>query len=157
MELAGAVHYVNLRTADSLVANIEWSLVDIADGYALIENALSVGNTGFNDDNGEISSKTLHGLITGRSENLTVSNISFYNFDFADSAAFGHCSHCFHPASTDSGARTATLSNMFFDDSTVPRRIRWQAPWRGIFLDLDGTLTAQGSESWATSYWTHLE
>lgn len=51
MEEAGSVVYRNMRTADSLVANIEWSLVNVGDGYAKIENALSVGNSGYNDDN----------------------------------------------------------------------------------------------------------
>jgi hypothetical protein len=100
-------------------------LVSIADGYSSITNSLSVGNTGFNDVNGEMSGITVWGVITSRSENLTVSNISFYNFDFSGSAAFGQCSHCFHPASTDSGARTVTLSDIFIDQPTVPRRIRW--------------------------------
>jgi hypothetical protein len=65
------------------------------------------------------------GLITARSENLTVSNISFYNFDFSASAAFGQCSHCFHDAATDSGGRTVFLSDIYIDQATVPRRIRW--------------------------------
>jgi len=125
VELAGAMEFKNMRTADSQIANIEWSLVEVAEGYTSIKNALSVGNTGFNDANGELSNLTLWGLITARSENLTVSNVSFYNFDFADSAAFGQCSHCFHDASTDSGARTVTLDNIFIDDATVPRKIRW--------------------------------
>ena len=51
MEEAGAVVYRNMRTADSLVANIEWSLVTMGDGYSSIEDSLSVGNSGYNDDN----------------------------------------------------------------------------------------------------------
>ena len=42
----------------------------------------------------------------------------FYNFDWVGSAALGGCSHCYHPAATDSGARTVTFKNTYFD-STV--------------------------------------
>lgn len=37
----------------------------------------------------------------------------------------------------------------------MPRRIRYQFPNKGIFHDLDGTLTEQGPNTWATSYWKH--
>jgi hypothetical protein len=63
------------------------------------------------------------GIITPRTENFTVDSVKFYNFDWKGSAAISGCSHCFHPASTDSGARTITTSQLYFDNSTVPRRI----------------------------------
>jgi hypothetical protein len=84
-----------------------------------------------------------------------VSNVRFYNFDLAGKAAIGSCSHCFHPASTDSGARTVTFSNLKFDQATVPIKIRYQAPYRDIFYDLDGTLTGLGPRTWATPYYLH--
>ena len=55
-------------------------------------------------------------------------------------AALGSCSHCFHAADTDSGARTTTFKNVYIDDSTVPRIIKYQYPRRAIFQDLDGGL-----------------
>ena len=63
-----------------------------------------------------------------------------FNFDFNDASGVGTCSHCFHPASTDSGARTVTFEKLFFD-KTVPRRIRYQKVFKAILYDLDGTLT----------------
>lgn len=59
------------------------------------------------------------GLITPRSENFTVSNVNFYNFDLDGYAAIGTCSHCYHPASTDSGARTVTFSKLYFDPTVT--------------------------------------
>ena len=47
--------------------------------------------------------------------------MKFYNFDFNGSAAIGGCSHCFHPAATDSGARTVTFNNTYFDSSVIQR------------------------------------
>jgi hypothetical protein len=79
--------------------------------------------------------------------------VHFYNFDQGDKAAIGSCSHCFFADSTDSGARTITFSGLYFDDNTVPLRIRYQQPWKDIFYDLDGTLTGLGPKTWATPYY----
>lgn len=69
-------------------------------------------------------------------------------------AGLGSCSHCFHPASTDSGARTVTFEKLYFDAS-VTKRIRYETPYRAIFHDLDGILTGLGADTWATPYWEH--
>jgi hypothetical protein len=34
----------------------------------------------------------------------------------------------------------------------VNKRIKYQSPVKGIFLDIDGTTTDQGPNSWATPY-----
>jgi len=88
---------------------------------------------------------------------MQVHNVNFYNFDFNEAAALGSCSHCFHPAATDSGARTVTFSGLYFDDATVPRRIRYQYPDRAIYYDLDGTLTGLGAQTWATPYYPSVD
>lgn len=80
--------------------------------------------------------------------------MKFYNFDIADKAALGTCSHCFSAPSTDSGGRTVTVSGLYFD-SSVKVKIRYQEPWREIFYDLDGSLTGLGPNSYATSFWRH--
>lgn len=74
-----------------------------------------IGNTGVNDDDGILSGRTTWGFIGPRHEYLTVDGVSFYNFDFANSAAIGTCSHCFHPAATDSGGRTLQVKNLYID------------------------------------------
>lgn len=79
----------------------------------------------------------------------------FYNFDFNDAAAIGTCSHCFHPASTDSGARTVKFEKLTF--TAVTKRVRYQEPRKGILYDLDGSLTGKGAKSWATPYSKHHE
>lgn len=55
---------------------------------------------------------------------------------------------------TDSVARTVRFSNLTFD-STVPRRIRYQYPFRDIYYDLDGILTGKRPGTWDTNYWHH--
>jgi len=54
---------------------------------------------------------------------MTVDSAKFFYFDWDGSAALGGCSHCFHSSATDSGARTVTFKNTFFD-STVVQRIK---------------------------------
>lgn len=44
-----------------------------------------------------------------------------------------------------------------FDDATVDARIRYRWPFKGIYHDLDGTLTEQGADSYASAYFVHNE
>lgn len=37
----------------------------------------------------------------------------------------------------------------------MDKRIRYQYPFKGIFLDMDSTLTGLGANSWATAFWQH--
>lgn len=95
-----------------------------------------------------------HGIITPRTENFVIQNTKFFNFDWNDAAALGTCSHCFHPAATDSGARTITLNNLSYD-TTVAKRIKYQYPFKAIFYDLDGSTTNKGPNTWATFDYPH--
>jgi hypothetical protein len=79
--------------------------------------------------------------------------VKFFNFDFNNAAALGSCSHCFHPAATDSGARTVTFTNLAF--TNVDKKIMYQYPHKAIYYDTDGTLTGKGPQSWATFYYPH--
>jgi hypothetical protein len=152
-----------MKTADNLLAGIEFSLTgDMIGDYAQINGALIVGMTNNTELYLEVSSP--HGIITPRTENFLINNVRFYNFNFNDAATLGSCSHCFHDAATDEGGRTVRFSNLYFDD-TVLIKIRYQTPYSAIYLDLDGTLTGLGANTWATPHreshmWdscTHLE
>lgn len=158
MERAGAVIFKNLKCAENGIAGMEFSLTeDIADGYAKIQGGIAVGDTGLTP---EISTylrslPRVTGVITPRTENFTVDGVTFYNYDWGTSSALKDCSHCWHPASTDSGARTVKTTGLIFDDATVPRRIQYEVPFRGIWLDLDGSLTGLGPNTWATRDYIH--
>jgi hypothetical protein len=97
-----------------------------------------------------------HGIITPRTEDFVIKGTKFYNYNWNDAAALGTCSHCFHPAATDNGARTAATEKLVFD-SSVTRRIRYQYPYRAIFHDRDGSLTDKGPNTWATYWYEHLD
>jgi hypothetical protein len=157
-ERTGAVIFKNFRVADSGIAGVEFSAIEdiAAEGYAMMDGGMIIGNTRVNDADGLIEGSTVWGFIGARHEYLTVKDVAFYNFDFQDSAAIGTCSHCFHPASTDSGGRTLTTTNLHIDDASVPKRIMYQEPFREIIHDLDGSLTGKGPDSWASYYYPHL-
>jgi len=154
-EQVGDVRFENFKVADNLVAGIEVSLTDVTmDGTAQINGAVVIGHS-INADS-RTTSTFSHGIITPRYENFQVHNVHFHNFDVAGKAAIGSCSHCFHSAATDSGARTVTFSNLQFD-SSVTKKIQYQYPFKDIFYDLDGTLTGLGAKSWATPYFAFNE
>jgi len=93
------------------------------DGYAKVVNSLHIGKSAFGESDIGLSSP--HGIIGPRSEGFTIEGAKFFNYNFNEAAALGDCSHCFHPASTDSGARTVTVSGLYFDPTTVPKRIKY--------------------------------
>jgi hypothetical protein len=45
---------------------------------------------------------------------------------------------------------------LYFDESTVTQKIRYQYPYKAIFYDEDGSLTELGPHTWATVDWRHL-
>lgn len=120
----------------------------------LVKNALVIGSTPNSEDVLLLGEGT-RGIIGPRSDYFTIRDTKFYNFNFGKSGALSDCSHCFFLPSTDSGARQYVTSNLFFDAQTVPKRIWWQYPFRGIILDQDGSLTGLGSNSWAVAYFPY--
>ena len=55
----------------------------------------------------------------------------------------------------DTDADTVRFAGLEFDDATVPQRIAWTTYRKGIFHDLDGSLTGLGADTWATPLWEH--
>jgi hypothetical protein len=152
-ERVGDVRFINFKTADNILAGIEFSLTnEVADNMAGIYNATIVGRSKGNSEM-LLEIADPHGIITPRTENFTINGVDFHNFNWNNSAALGSCSHCFHPAATDSGARTVTMQRLTFNDTA--KRIMYQLPWRAIYKDLDGSLTGKGENSWATYYYGH--
>ncbi len=147
-ERVGGIEFVDFKVADVKLAGAEMSLTDdLPEGYTKISGGLFVGRS--ENTEADLDNASPRGIIAPRSENFVVENAKFFNYDFNEAAGFGDCSHCFHPASTDSGARTYTVRGLQFDDATVTRRIKYQYPQRGIFYDEDGTLTG-GANQFAT-------
>ena len=146
----GAVTLRRIAAVDNGLAGIEIEkVVSVHDGVGRLEDSFVVGRS----ENWDGSGKNPHGVITPRTDFWTVSDVRFYNFDWARAAAIGTCSHCYFEPSTDSDARTVKLQQLSF--TNVNMRVRYQYPFKGILLDQDGTLTGLGSKTWATAYWEH--
>jgi len=151
----GDVRLINFKVADNILAGLEYEkVIDVKDNKAQIRDALIIGKSA--NTEAALDGASPHGIITPRSEFFSINGAKFYNFDFNSASGIGSCSHCFHPAATDSGARTVTTRDLFFD-TTVPRKLRYQYPNNGIILDKDGTLTGKGPNTYASAYFEHLE
>lgn len=115
-EKVGDVRFHNFKVADNKLAGIEFSLTDDhGDNTTRINNALIIGRT--NNSEAALEWSEPYGIINPRTENFRVDGARFFNFDWNQAAALSSCSHCFHPAATDSGARTVRFSNLSFDSS----------------------------------------
>jgi hypothetical protein len=151
-EKVGDVRFNNFKVADNKLAGIEFSLTVGGNEMARVSNALIVGRTNNSDE--VLEASTPRGIIAPRTDQFLIEGARFFNWDWGDAAAFGSCSHCFHAAATDSGARTITVRNITLDDS-VTRIFNYGYPERAIFYDEDGTTTGKGPGSWATFYYAH--
>jgi hypothetical protein len=156
----GDVKFYNFKAADNARVDLEMTFPDYyGENKAMIDGALVIGkssNFDPNPDNDEkLRTSSPRGVEMAAREYFNVKNVRFFNFDFNDAAAIGTCSHCTQPE--DKGARTARTEKLWFDDETVPRRITYNFPGKGIIHDLDGTLTDKGPGSWATAYFKHHE
>ena len=134
---------------------MEYSVTsDVAGGgYAKMIGGLVVGRTSNTEEALDAASPV--GVITARTEGMHVEGVKFYNFDWNGAGGIQTCSHCWHDANTDSGARTVFVKDLYFDD-TVPLRVRYSTPFRTIFKDESGGLTGLSANSWFVPYWPHL-
>lgn len=148
-ENVGDIRMKDFKTADNKLAGIEYSLLSVGGLRPRVEDGLIVGRIDTGD--GGINGASPHGIIGPRAEGFFITGTKFANFNWNGAGAIGTCSHCFKSSSTDSGGRTVTTSNLVFDESTT-RRLKYQVPHRAIMRDLDGSLTNQGPNSWATPY-----
>ena len=133
----------------------------VDDGFAKIIGGFVVGRSSYSDSdltNAELDASDPVGVITPRSEGLTIQGTRFYNFK-DDVGNFGSaletCSQCDHPASTDSGARTVTLNDLQYPDGSVGLRVRFGYPDRGILFDQTGSTSDFGEDSWILPNFKH--
>jgi len=156
VERAGAVEWHNFKTADNLEVGMEMSRTDdnMRDGYAKIVGGLVVGKSENTEE--ALDKASPFGVRTPRTEWFTMTGVKFYNYNWNSAAGMSTCSHCWHDNNTDSGGRTMTVSDLKFDDATVPKRVSYGTPFRTIFFDKSGGLSGRGANSWFLPYFKHL-
>ena len=105
----GDVHLNRFKIADNLLAGMEMEKTHeyIGGDYAGVYNSVIIGKTENTEELLELASP--RGIIGPRTNGMTIKGVQFFNFDFNDASALSTCSHCFHPAATDSGSRTVTI------------------------------------------------
>jgi len=128
----------------------------------IVTNMLAVGLTENAADNGFIvndpitlgyyQDRPARGVVTTRNDGMLIQDVRFYDWP-AGTVGFMDCSHCEHDAATDTGARTAYVQGVYWSPTFQGRKIQYNIPQRGIFRDIDGTLT--GQIGWATYYFPH--
>jgi hypothetical protein len=150
----GDVRFYRFKTADNGRTGITIEMVNNStlDDRAMIYDSLLIGAS--SDAGDFILSRSPAGIIVARTEWFTVKKCRFHNYNFNKAAALKDCPHCTSYLETDSGARTTKVSGLRFYN--VDRRIQYQWPYRGIFWDLDGSLTGVGTNSYATRDYPHL-
>ena len=74
-----------------------------------------------------------------------------------EAAALSTCNHCDFPNTMCNGAKTSVVRDSTWIDST--NRVRWGLPFKGIILDVDGTLAGDAAHKGHTLVpsWAHLE
>jgi hypothetical protein len=97
---------------------------------------------------------TKRAMVGPHSDLWLVSDAHFYNFP-EGTGAISQCMSC--ESNKDNAARTQNFEKLHFDDASVVKRVFYKEPDKGINLDLDGTLTGLGPNSWTTSRWGHNE
>ena len=154
----GAVQFQNFMTANSLLANMEYSYVvsDIADDFAKIVGGWSLGKSP-NWTSDKLDDASPNGIIFARSENFSIQDTKFCFYEWDDDAAsLGPCSQCNDDVDNDIGSYTTKVVNLWYDPSSVDYRIRWHYWQTAIIMDLDSTTTNQvAGLSWATPNLPH--
>ena len=102
-----------------------------------IEKSLIVGSSP------ALGGNTGSGVIAPRTENFMISDCQFYNFQGGVPL-----NTMFHGGKKND-AFTYRTEKLFFDPDSVTRRCTYGGFGKGIFLDLDGTLTEKGPNTWA--------
>lgn len=110
----GAVVFKDFMLADNLDNGIMFEIVqDVKDDVCFIDGGFTIGRTSTSIT--ALSGASPRGISAPRSENFSIKNMRFYNYNFNKAAALTDCSHCTHIASQDSGARTIKTINLGFD------------------------------------------
>jgi hypothetical protein len=84
------VKFIDFKLADNLKAGIEISFLEGDRTQAGIHNSTIVLRSGNYVGGGEDA----RGIITAKTENFTIKNVTFVNFNVNTSAALGTCTHC---------------------------------------------------------------
>ena len=141
----GSLQLVNSIMLDNRLAGVEMTVLDAIWGEngPMIKDTLIVGHSAISDSNNDAEFCTESGIKTPLSNYLTVSGVTFTNFDRAGCYPIQACSQC---KELQGGFETRydgiTLENV--DTSMLTM---WQWTHEHVHRDMDGSLTGTGVHS----------
>ena len=143
-EYMGNIDFIGIFILDIISIGIQISdtRYTYIDGIRLL-NSMIIGGLNING---------IYGLITPRTDNFFVSNITFLSFLTNYSAAIYTCSKCV--SFLTNGGHTIKFQSIFFIN--VLQRILLGGYKKDIIWDLDGSLTGIIGEAMLTGYFNHL-
>jgi hypothetical protein len=137
----GAVQAINCTMLDNKEAGFEVTIVKgpwSATSGGAIRDSLVVGYSAISDN--DSSYCTMGGVVGPQSSRLTLSGVTFVNFNAPTCAALRGCSFC----RPNQGGWTVKLQNTKFIRSPNKAAFLWQH--ETVYQDLDGTLTGKTLE-----------
>ena len=132
-ETVGALQVHNSTMLDNQLAGVEITAIAGQWDGALVKDVLIVGHSDVNEDDSDFC--TVSGFRAPHSYYLTVSNVTFVNFDRPGCSAVLACSHC----RTLQGGFLTRYNDITLIDS--PNLSGWQWTYEHVHRDLDGSLT----------------
>jgi hypothetical protein len=128
----GDLHYINAKLLENAAEEFHWfKYIGPYDTTPNVVNMLCVAHT----DPDVVSNK--RAMWLPQTENFQVSGATFVNY--GDFGAISGCASCDSDAFLAQGGYTVRFDGLRFVNTT--RRTKWTAPFKDIFVDLDGSLT----------------
>ena len=132
-ETVGALQVHNSTMLDNEEAGVEITAITGQWGGAVVKDVLIVGHSNVNSDDSNFC--TVAGFRAPHSYYLSISNVTFVNFDRPGCSAVLACSHC----RALQGGFLTRYDNITLIDS--PNLSGWQWTYEHVHRDLDGSLT----------------
>ena len=132
-ETVGALQVHNSTMLDNEEAGVEITAITGQWGGAVVKDVLIVGHSDVNSDDSAFC--TVAGFRAPHSYYLSVSNVTFVNFDRPGCSAVLACSHC----RALQGGFLTRYNDITLIDS--PNLSGWQWTYEHVHRDLDGSLT----------------
>jgi len=142
----GDLHHINPKLVENSGDDLFWTKLQSVnyDDNPHIVNLLAIAQA-----EGTYTGRKV-GLFGPQNEYFYVKGATFVNY--GEAGAISSCAKCDSHTDMKQGGFTARFEGLRFVNS--PRRVKWTAPYKQIFWDLDGTLTDQpGTGGWLTPYW----
>jgi hypothetical protein len=144
-KLNGDLHHINPKLAENAGDELFWTKLEkvVYNDNPHVVNLLAIAKVDGTYSGGKV------GLFAPQNEYFYVKGATFVNY--GDAGAISGCAKCDSHTDMKQGGYTTRFEGLRFVNS--PRRVKWTAPYKQIFWDLDGSLTDQSpAGGWLMPY-----